>query len=144
MKKIGCIGSVNTDVILSTVDRLPDPGALQKVESSSVHVGGCASNAAIDLARLGVPVLLVCKVGRDSFGDFVLKEAGKAGVDTAGVIQDPSVPTTTSVVCVNSRGAQLSLQSRFHLGPAGGGNSGGTVGGVWHYLYRRCHAALFF
>ena len=109
MKKIGCIGSVTTDVILSTVDRLPDPGALQKVESSSVHVGGCASNAAIDLARLGVPVLLVCKVGRDSFGDFVLKEAGKAGVDTAGVIQDPSVPTTTSVVCVNSQGERSFL-----------------------------------
>ena len=55
MKKILCIGSVTTDIMLSPVDALPRPGVLQAVGTSSIHVGGCASNAAIDLAKLGSP-----------------------------------------------------------------------------------------
>ena len=41
------------------------------VESITTHVGGCASNAAIDLAKLGVPVVFSGKTGKDSFGSFV-------------------------------------------------------------------------
>ena len=107
--KICSIGSVTTDIILSPVNALPEPGTLQKVEHSSVHVGGCASNAAIDLAKLGVPVLLCCKVGKDAFGDFVQSSCASAGVDTSGIIHDDSVNTTTSVVCVNSKGERSFL-----------------------------------
>ena len=71
MKKVLCIGSVTTDVMLKPVDNLPAPGALQFIDSSSMFVGGCASNAAMDLAKLGVPVALSCKVGDDLFGHFV-------------------------------------------------------------------------
>lgn len=109
MKKICCIGSVTTDIILSPVDVLPAPGVLQRVSHSSVHVGGCASNAANDLARLGVPVRLCCKVGTDSFGDFVTETCKKTGVDVSGVIREGSVSTTTSVVCVNSQGERSFL-----------------------------------
>jgi sugar/nucleoside kinase (ribokinase family) len=109
MKKICAIGSVTTDIILSTVDHLPQAGTLQKVERSSVHVGGCASNAAIDLAKLGVPVLLCCKVGTDSFGDFVINSCREAGVDPAGILRDSHVSTTTSIVCVNSQGERSFL-----------------------------------
>ncbi len=109
MKKICCIGSVTTDIIVSPVDALPTAGSLQKVERTSVHVGGCASNAAIDLAKLGVPVRLICKVGADNFGDFVAQECEKAGVDISGIQKDSSVNTTTSVVCVNSQGERSFL-----------------------------------
>ena len=109
MKKICCIGSVTTDIILSPVDALPAPGKLQKIAGASTHVGGCASNAAIDLAKLGVPALLCCKVGADSFGDFVLRTCEEAGVDTLGVLRDPSAATTTSAVCVSSEGERSFL-----------------------------------
>lgn len=109
MKKICCIGSVTTDIIVSPVDALPPAGSLQKVERTSVHVGGCASNAAIDLAKLGAPVRLICKVGADNFGDYVVQECKKAGVDTSGILKDPAVNTTTSVVCVNSQGERSFL-----------------------------------
>ena len=109
MKKICCIGSVTTDIILSSVDALPARGMLQKIDSASTHVGGCAANAAIDLARLGVPALLCCKVGTDSFGDFVLRTCEEAGVDTRGMLRDAAVSTTTSVVCVNTDGERSFL-----------------------------------
>ena len=109
MKKILCIGSVTTDIIVSPVDHLPPPGTLQAVRGTSMHVGGCASNASIDLAKLGVPAALCCKLGGDSFGDFVLSEVSRAGVDITGVVRDDAVPTTSSVVCVNSEGERSFL-----------------------------------
>ncbi len=109
MKKVLCIGSVTTDIIVKPVDQVPTPGELWSVDSVSTHVGGCASNAAIDLAKLGVPVTLSCKVGADSFGDFVIKTAGENGVCTDGIIADPNVATTTSIVCSSSTGERSFL-----------------------------------
>lgn len=104
MKKVLCIGSVTTDVIVTPADTIPTPGTLRAVESVSTHVGGCAANAANDLAKLGVPVILSCKVGRDSFGDFVYATAKAEGADVRGVVRDEKVSTTVSIVCVSSVG----------------------------------------
>ena len=41
MKKVLCIGSVTTDVIIKPVDALPTPGELQFIDSSSMFVGSC-------------------------------------------------------------------------------------------------------
>ena len=96
MKKVLCIGSVTTDVIVTPADTIPTPGTLRAVESVSTHVGGCAANAANNLAKLGVPVILSCKVGRDSFGDFVYATAKAEGADVRGVVRDEKVSTTVS------------------------------------------------
>lgn len=109
MKSVLCIGSVTTDVIVSPADSIPAPGTLRAVDSISTHVGGCAANAAIDLAKLGVPVLLSCRVGTDSFGDFVKKTAADHGVDTRGIVQAAGAGTTVSVVCVSSSGERSFL-----------------------------------
>lgn len=108
MKKILCVGSVTTDVIVSPVDSVPAPGTLRAVNSVSTHVGGCAANAANDLAKLGVPVVLSCKLGNDSFGQFVKDTADSFGVDTKGVVFG-DVSTTVSIVCVNSSGERSFL-----------------------------------
>ena len=109
LKRILCAGSVTADVIVTPADSVPTPGTLRAVEGVSTHVGGCAANAAIDLAKLGVPVTLSCKVGRDSFGRFVRETAGEAGVDIWGIVEDGGVSTTVSIVCVNSSGERSFL-----------------------------------
>lgn len=109
MKKVLCIGSVTTDVMIKPVDHLPTPGALQFIDSTAMFVGGCASNASMDLAKLGVPVALCCKVGEDLFGNFVYDTCKDTGVDVSGVVKDASVQTTTSIVCVNSEGERSFL-----------------------------------
>lgn len=109
MKKVLCIGSVTTDVIVNPADSVPQAGTLRAVESVTTHVGGCASNAAIDLAKLGVPVALCCKVGSDNFGTFVKETAAAEGVDICGVVTDPKVSTTVSIVCVSSGGERSFL-----------------------------------
>lgn len=112
-KKILCIGCVTTDMILSPVEAMPAPGVLKSVDNLSMHVGGCASNASIDLAKLGLPSALCCKVGRDVFGDFIISESRAAGVDTKAVIVDPDVFTTVSTVLVRPDGERSFL---YHKG----------------------------
>ena len=109
MKKVLCIGSVTSDVIVSPVDSVPTPGTLRAVKSITMHVGGCAANAAIDLAKLGVPVTLCCKLGKDSFGSFVYQTVSDAGVDGSGIVFDDKASTTVSVVCVSSTGERSFL-----------------------------------
>jgi len=48
MKKILCIGSVTTDVIVTPADSIPAPGSLRAVDNVATCTGGCAVNAAID------------------------------------------------------------------------------------------------
>lgn len=78
-----------------------------------MHVGGCASNAAIDLAKLGVPSELICAVGKDSFGEFVQMTCKKEGVGTDGIYCHPNAATTGSVACISSTGERSFL---YHPG----------------------------
>lgn len=116
MKKILCVGSVTADIMVKPADSIPTPGTLRGVESISMHVGGCAANAAIDLAKLGVPVRLCCRLGQDQFGDFVLQTAREAGVDTSATVQAAEPGTTISVVCIQSGGERSFL---YYPGSAG-------------------------
>jgi len=109
MKKVLCIGSVTTDVIIKPIDNLPEPGQLLPIETSEMFVGGCASNACIDLAKLGVPVSLAVKLGKDLFSNFVYDTCKANGVDVKGVVFDENVQTTTSIVCVSSNGERSFL-----------------------------------
>lgn len=69
-----------------------EPGSLAHAATTSVGIGGSESNTAIGLARLGVRVTWVGRVGADSFGDRVLREVRGEGVDVVGV-RDPGAPT---------------------------------------------------
>ena len=48
-----------------------------------LSIGGCASNVAMDLARLGVSVGVVGCVGQDYFGRFIIDTLAAAGIDVA-------------------------------------------------------------
>lgn len=109
MKKILCIGSLTTDVIVSPASSVPAPGTLRSVDSITTHVGGCASNAAIDIAKLGAPVTFAGKVGADSFGSFVRETLQNNGVAVDGLVTDPDVSTTVSIVCVAENGERSFL-----------------------------------
>lgn len=109
MKRIACIGSVTTDILVKPADAIPAPGVLQSVETVQMHVGGCAANAAMDLARLGIPAELLCLTGNDNFGEFVKTSCRKAGVGVEGIQSRDGIPTTGSVVCISSAGERSFL-----------------------------------
>ena len=68
-------------------------GDLAEVEQFIKRVAGAELNVATGLARLGLKVGWVSRVGHDSFGRFVLNSLKKEGIDAQGVTLDERYAT---------------------------------------------------
>jgi sugar/nucleoside kinase (ribokinase family) len=99
-----CLGIMVADVVGRPVRVIPDPGRLVLVDEMGLHTGGCAVNTGTALARVGVPVELIGKVGCDAFGDFILNALSGRGVGTRGVRRDPEAGTAATMVMVDPDG----------------------------------------
>lgn len=98
LASVVCAGVVVADVFLPLLPRLPEAGELVATEDFVVETGGCAANAGIALARLGVRPTVVAKVGHDLFGDFVRHELSAAGVDVSGIGRAAELGTSKTVI----------------------------------------------
>jgi sugar/nucleoside kinase (ribokinase family) len=99
-KPIICLGILVADVVGKPLRAVPDPGRLVLVDEMSLHTGGCAINAATALARLGLPVEVIGKVGSDAFGDFVLAALAERGIGCRGIKRDMEAGTSVTMVMV--------------------------------------------
>lgn len=113
MADVACLGILVADLLGRPIDSLPERGRLGLVEQMTLHIGGCAANTGIGLAKLGVPTAVLGKVGRDGLGDFVVGTLEKNGIDVRGVVRDDSVGTSATMVMVGSDGERTFLH---HLG----------------------------
>lgn len=104
-----CLGILVADAIARPVGELPDRGSLGLVDEISLHGGGCALNTASALVRLGLSAGAAGKVGDDAFGAFLLALLDERGVDRGGVLADPAVATSATVVLVDSSGERTFL-----------------------------------
>lgn len=96
-------GILFADVVGSPIERAPQAGELAPAERIDLSLGGCAANAALDLARLGVRVGTAGCVGRDVFGQFIIEKLRAGGVDVAGV-RSIAGPNTACTMIINVRG----------------------------------------
>lgn len=62
---------------IGRVEELLAPGRLVYMDGVDVHPGGAVANTGLALRFLGVDARLMGKVGRDTFGDIVLKILGE-------------------------------------------------------------------
>lgn len=103
-KPILSLGILVADVVARPMRALPERGKLVLVDEIGLHTGGCATNAATGLARLGLPVQVIGKIGTDPFGDFMLEALEQRGIGTQGVRRDPSTGTSATMVMVDPEG----------------------------------------
>lgn len=104
-----CLGILVADVIARPVGEPPAGGSLAVLDEIALHGGGCALNTASALVMLGVEAAVVGKVGADPFGDFLLRLLDERRVRREGVLRDESVPTSATVVLVDSAGERTFL-----------------------------------
>jgi len=71
----------------------PRPVPLEETDQLLLDVAGTEANTAIGLARLGVSVRLISRVGDDPFGRRVRATLVSEGVDTTHLETDPAAPT---------------------------------------------------
>jgi sugar/nucleoside kinase (ribokinase family) len=93
-----CAGVVVADHLCTPIDHLPRAGELVAADDLVLNIGGCASNAAVDLAKLGVRAALCGRVGDDVFGRFVAETLSVNGVDVRGLTVDASRATSQTLI----------------------------------------------
>ncbi|MGQ9902527.1 MAG: carbohydrate kinase family protein [Fimbriimonadales bacterium] len=112
MHPIASVGILVADVVAQPVSHYPERGVCAHVARMELHVGGCASNTGLALAKLGLPVRLAGKVGRDALGDFLLVELNRHGVDTRGVRRSETAGTSSTMVMVHPDGERSFIHYR--------------------------------
>ena len=103
MKKITVIGSINMDLVIKA-ERMPNPGENLFGQSFKMIPGGKGANQAVAVSKLGEKAQLVGKVGKDIFGEKLLKNLRKFGVNTSYVSKDDSEPTGVALIVINKEG----------------------------------------
>lgn len=85
-------------------------GDLAKAHSFVKRAAGAELNVATGLARLGFQVGWVSRVGRDSFGRFVLETLASEGIDSAAVAVDERYPTAFQLKSRNDDGSDPEVE----------------------------------
>src|SRR5205809_537188 len=93
-----CAGIMVADHVCTPITHVPAAGELVMAESMLLTIGGCAANAAVDLAKMGVRAAVVGRVGNDVFGRTVLEMLREAGVDVAHVRATDTADTSQTLI----------------------------------------------
>lgn len=104
MIDVACVGILVSDAIAKPVEKIPAKGKLELVDTLSLYTGGCACSCAIDMAKIGIDVAIIGKIGNDGFGDFIHSSLNQNGVNTKGLKVDNEGFTSASLVIVSADG----------------------------------------
>lgn len=92
------VGVLVADHLCAPISHLPRAGELVLTDQLLLSIGGCASNAAIDLVRLGVRVRVVGCVGDDLFGQFIVKSLEDVGVNCTSILRRADAQTSGTLI----------------------------------------------
>jgi sugar/nucleoside kinase (ribokinase family) len=96
-------GIVVADHLCTPISHVPAAGELVKADGMLLTIGGCAANAAVDLAKMGVRAAVVGRVGDDVFGRVVSDMLRQADIDTSYLQTTPGIDTSQTLI-VNVQG----------------------------------------
>ncbi len=93
-----CAGIMVADHVCTPITHVPAAGELVMADSMLLTIGGCAANAAVDLAKMGVRAAIVGRVGKDVFGRIVLEMLREADVDVSRVRTSTTADTSQTLI----------------------------------------------
>ncbi|MFM1808101.1 MAG: hypothetical protein RLZZ242_826 [Bacteroidota bacterium] len=98
MSKVICIGELLIDFVAEH-----HSGSIQEAAQFSKKAGGAPANVACAVQRLGQKALFAGAVGKDPFGDFLVRTIGSEGVDLS-FVQRLEAFTTLAFVALSEDG----------------------------------------
>ncbi|MBE3123322.1 MAG: ribokinase, partial [Planctomycetes bacterium] len=98
--KIVVVGSINMDLI-ARGERIPRPGETIVGGGFRTVPGGKGANQAVASARLGANVKIIGRVGTDAFGNLLLENLGRAGVDSSAVGRDAEEASGIALIMID-------------------------------------------
>ena len=94
------------------VEALPRHAEKYIASGAGMVGGGGAANAAVAVTRLGGNAMLAARVGDDMFGDLIVEQLQKDGVDTSLVQVTATARSSFSSVLVNQQGERQIVNFR--------------------------------
>ena len=92
------VGELNVDLILNKIDSFPEMGKEKLAKEMTLTLGSSSAIFAANLSSLGAKAAFIGKIGKDSFGDLVLKSLNEKKVNTDYIIADEKTKTGATVV----------------------------------------------
>lgn len=105
------LGDINID-ILARIGTFAGLGEDCLVPELQLHCGGVGANTAIVLAKWGIPVRLVGRVGRDCFGDRALRFLRREKIDVSRVQRTDRAMTGLMFIVISADGQRTFFGSR--------------------------------
>lgn len=106
MGKITVVGSFVVD-LMSKTPHLPVPGETVLGGPFKMGPGGKGGNQAVAAARLGADVVMVTKLGNDSFGEMALENFKKEKIKTDYITIDEENSTGAALIAVDEAGENM-------------------------------------
>lgn len=111
MVDVTIIGDINVDLITSPIRGYPDKDSQIIVPSINLIPGGCACNAAIACAKLGIKTRLIGRLTDDLLSKYLLKTLKKAGVNAKiKIIKNRSTGITLATTFKDMRRSFITYQ----------------------------------
>lgn len=93
-----CLGRAAVDLYTQQIGT-----RLEDVSSFAKYLGGSSGNCAYGSARLGLKSAMLTRVGNEQFGNFVVEEFQRTGVDTSHMPVDNSRFTALAILAIKDR-----------------------------------------
>jgi ribokinase len=97
------VGSLNMDLVIRTL-RHPQPGETLLGSNFQTFPGGKGANQAVAAARLGGQVRMIGRVGMDAFGETLLENLIRDGIDTTFVRKTPETASGVALITLDAVG----------------------------------------
>lgn len=91
-------GIIVADHLTSPVTHVPAAGEVVMADRLLLTIGGCAANAAVDLAKMEVSAAVIGRVGSDAFGRVVADLLREHGVDVSGIKVSAGLDTSQTLI----------------------------------------------
>jgi sugar/nucleoside kinase (ribokinase family) len=92
------IGELNVDLILNEIESIPEIGKEKLAKTMSLVMGSSSAILACNLSSLGNKISFIGKIGKDDFGELVLRNLELKGVDKSLIIRDEHCNTGATIV----------------------------------------------
>ena len=80
------IGDLNVDIIMGNINGFLELGKEIIAKNCLATIGGSGGIFTTVLSKLGIQTTIISKIGNDFFGNFLINEMKKFGVNTNSII----------------------------------------------------------
>lgn len=109
MSQVVSFGAHIADALGWPFTAVPPGQQLSMLEKIKFTVAGTAAAPSVNLAKLGVDVTTVGRVGDDAIGDFIRTTMTRHGVRTEHLRTDPELQTSSSLLPIRADGSRPAL-----------------------------------